>query len=86
MIGSVVVIDLRSPFVCIGTLAGQDEHYVVLEYGDIHDLRDSKTNRENYVVESRLTGIKRNRKRVLVALADVVAIAKFDDVLIAEEE
>lgn len=80
LIGQKVVLDLRSSYVCLGTLIRADEHYFELKNADLHDFRDTDTSRENYVVESRDTGIKRNRKRILVVRADVVAIARLDDV------
>jgi small nuclear ribonucleoprotein (snRNP)-like protein len=81
-IGEKVVVDLSSPFVCLGTLKAVDGHGLVLTDADIHDLRDTPTNRENYVVESKITGIKQNRKQVLVKLSEVVAIARLKDILI----
>lgn len=75
-----VVLDFRSEFVCLGTLKRYDEHYMELRNADLHDLRDTETSRENYVVASVATGIKRNRKRVVIARADVVAISLLDDV------
>ena len=54
---------------------------MVLKNADLHDLRDTDTTRENYIVESKTTGIKRNRKRVLVLRSDMVAIARLDDVV-----
>jgi small nuclear ribonucleoprotein (snRNP)-like protein len=81
LIGQKVVVDLRSPFVCLGTLHGYDEHYLELRNADLHDLRDTDTTRENYVAASQATGIKRNRKRVLVVRADMVAVSRLDDVV-----
>ena len=81
MIGAKVVIDLRSPYVALGTLIGADELFLALKSADLHDLRDTDTNRENYIVESKTTGVKRNRKRLLVLRSDMVAIAKLDDVV-----
>lgn len=75
-----VVIDLRSEFVCLGTLTRVDEHFLELKNADLHDLRDTQTKRENYVAASVATGIKRNRKRVMIFRSDVVAIAKLEDV------
>jgi len=76
-----VVIDFRSEFVCLGTLRKIDEHFLELRNADLHDLRDTDTSRENYVAASVATGIKRNRKRLLVSRAEVVAISKLDDVV-----
>ena len=76
-----VVVDLRSPYVCIGTLVRFDEHWLELRNADFHDLRDTETSRENYVAASLSTGIKRNRKTVLVARSAIVAVSLFSDVV-----
>jgi hypothetical protein len=81
MIGEKVVIDLRSEFVCLGTLLRVDEQFVELKNADLHDLRDTDTSRELYVAESQKTGVKRNRRRVLVLLSEMVAVARLDDVV-----
>lgn len=75
-----VVLDLGSPYVCLGTLKSFDEHFVELRNADVHDLRDTDTSRENYVAQSLATGIKRNRKRVLIRRTEIVAIAAVDEV------
>ena len=80
-VGQSVVIDLRTPFVCLGTLRAVDETWLELRNADLHDLRDTQTSRENYVAESRITGVKRNRKRVLVVRAEVIAVALLEDVV-----
>lgn len=76
-----VVIDFRSSYVCLGTLTGLDEWYLHLRDADLHDLRDTHTSRENYVAAAKTTGIKHNRKRVLIVRADVVAVARLKDVV-----
>jgi small nuclear ribonucleoprotein (snRNP)-like protein len=76
-----VVVDLRAEFVCIGTLRSFDDHFLELKNADFHDLRDTDTTRELYVADSRATGIKRNRKRVLVWRSEVVAMARLEDVV-----
>jgi small nuclear ribonucleoprotein (snRNP)-like protein len=81
LIGERVVVDLRSEFVCLGTLTRIDEAFLELKNADLHDLRDTDTTRELYVAESRATGIKRNRKRVLLMRAEVVAVARLEDVV-----
>jgi small nuclear ribonucleoprotein (snRNP)-like protein len=75
-----VVIDLKSPFVCLGTLVRFDDQFLELKGADFHDLRDTDTSRENYVAASVATGIKRNRKKVLLVRADVVAVSRLTDV------
>jgi small nuclear ribonucleoprotein (snRNP)-like protein len=78
-----VVVDMRSEFVCLGTLTRFDEQFLELKNADLHDLRDTDTSRENYVAESWATGIKRNRKKVLLVRTDIVAVARMAD-LVAE--
>jgi len=81
LIGAAVVADLRSPFVCLGTLTRVDDNLLELKNADFHDLRDTDTTRENYVAASRLTGIKRNRKNVFLVRAEVVAVSRLEDVV-----
>ena len=76
-----VVVDLVSPYVCLGKLTRYDDHYIELKNADLHDLRDTQTTRENYVAASAATGIKRNRKRVLIRRSEVVAVSALDDVV-----
>jgi hypothetical protein len=76
-----VVVDLIGPYVCLGTLLRVDEFFLELKNADLHDLRDTETSRENYVIASCRTGIKRNRRRVLLNRREVVAISRLDDVV-----
>ena len=80
-VGQIVVVDLRSSYVCLGTLHGATEAFIDLRNADLHDLRDTDTTRELYVAESHATGIKRNRKRVLISVADLVAVSRIQDVV-----
>jgi hypothetical protein len=80
-VGQKVVIDLRSTFVCLGLLQGYNDNFLELRNADLHDLRDTETTRELYVADSKSTGIKRNRKRLLLLRTEIVAIAKLDDVV-----
>jgi hypothetical protein len=79
--GAPVVVDLRSPYVCCGTLKRIDDTWLDLRDVDLHDLRDTETTRELYVAETRATGVKRNRKRLLLLRSEIVAIALLEDVV-----
>ncbi|MCS7015760.1 MAG: hypothetical protein RMJ19_12620 [Gemmatales bacterium] len=79
MVGQLVIVDLESPYVCLGRLEDMNERYLVLGDADLHDMRDSDTTRENYIAESVATGIKRNRKRVVLLRNQVVAISLLED-------
>jgi hypothetical protein len=79
LIGEKIIIDMKSPYVCLGTLLSYDDHHFELKNADIHDLRDTQTSRENYIAESVASGIKRNRKRAWVVRAEIVAFSRLDD-------
>ena len=81
LVGEIVVIDLRSTFVCLGTLKKVTPDMLELRNADLHDLRDTQTTREKYVVDSARTGIKRNRKKLLLMRAEVVAVSRLKDVV-----
>ena len=80
-VGSEVVLDVTSPYVYIGRLAGEDTHYFILEEADAHDLRDSSSTRELYILDSRRHGIGANRRRVCVMKSQVVSISRLEDVM-----
>lgn len=75
-----VVIDLQSPYVCIGRLVGWDQAFLEVRDADLHDFRDSQATREIYVYDSARLGVRRNRARVLVNRREIVAITRLDDV------
>ncbi|HBI46374.1 MAG TPA: hypothetical protein DDY78_26510 [Planctomycetales bacterium] len=81
MIGQIIVVDLRGQYVVLGTLLRFDDHCLELRNADLHDLRDADSTRELYVLEARVTGVQRNRKRVLVVRAEVVAVSRLEDVV-----
>jgi hypothetical protein len=80
-VGKVVVIDLESPYVVIGTLVGVNDRYFELADADIHDLRDSETTREAYVADVKASGVPVNRKSVLIPQDQAISIAALDDVV-----
>ncbi len=81
LLGEEIIVDLRSHYVCLGTLEAIHELYLEMRDADLHDLRDTTSSRENYVAGSLSTGIKRNRRRVFLARAEVVAISRLRDVV-----
>ncbi len=80
--GREVVLDLQSTYVVLGTLAGEDHRYLILKEADVHDLRDTATTRDAYVLDARRHGIQPNRRRVLVRHAEIVTLSALEDVLI----
>jgi hypothetical protein len=80
LVGRVVILDLKSSYVCLGTLASIDALYFEMTDADLHDFRDSVATREVYTYDSARLGIRRNRARVLIQRDEVVALALFDDI------
>ncbi len=82
LLGQEVVLDLASPYVMLGKLAAAHQDYLELEQVDAHDLRDTQTTREKYVLECRLHGIRPNRGRAWISLREIVSISLLADVLV----
>ncbi len=80
--GREIVIDVAPQFVYLGKLTGYDDKYLLLEQADVHDLRDTSTTREIYVVDSRRFGIRTNREKVFVRLSEVVSVSALEDVIV----
>jgi small nuclear ribonucleoprotein (snRNP)-like protein len=78
---TIIVVDMRSPFVAIGTLVDCSADFLHLEDADLHDLRDTDTSREIYVMKVARYGVQANRKRVLLRMDDVLAVARLEDVV-----
>ena len=81
LFGEVVVIDLSSPYVYLGRLVEARGDFLLLSDADAHDLRDTATTREKYVLAARGHGINANRRWVWVSRREIVGISRLDDVL-----
>ncbi|WP_145361033.1 hypothetical protein [Alienimonas californiensis] len=79
--GAEVVLDLAAQWVYLGTLKSWDAVHLVLADADAHDLRDTATTRELYVLEAARHGIAPNRKRALVRRDAIVGLSRLRDVL-----
>ncbi len=80
LLGKIVIVDLSSSYVCLGTFVACDAKFLELHDADLHDFCDSPATREVYVHDSVRLGIRRNRARVLIRRAEIVAITRFDDI------
>jgi hypothetical protein len=80
-IGENVVVDFRSPMLAIGRLERADDDLIEMRDADLHDLRDTDTTRELYVVKAARYGVQTNRAVLLVRIDDVLAVARLDDVV-----
>lgn len=81
LFGQIVVLDVSSPYVYVGTLTGADDKYLILEDADVHDLRDTTTTRELYVLDTKRHSVSVNRRRVLVSRREVVSLSALADVI-----
>jgi small nuclear ribonucleoprotein (snRNP)-like protein len=81
LVGKEVVVDTRSPWVYIGTLAAVQADSLLLRNVDVHDSGETSTPKERYVIDSCATGIKANRCSVYVSLEYVVSVSLLSDVI-----
>jgi hypothetical protein len=79
--GDVVVIDCTYPYVAIGTLTEVTSEFLELVDADMHDLRDSTTSRENYLVKVARYGIGTTRRVLVFRMEHVVGISPLSDVV-----
>ena len=81
LLGQEVVVDTRSPWMYIGTLAAIQTDSVLLKNVDVHDAGETSTPKERYLIDSCATGIKANRSSVYVNLEYVVSVSLLADVI-----
>lgn len=83
LVGSVVVVDTRAANLAyLGTLAAVWPEEIELADADVHDMQESKTAREVYVMEARKFGVQANRKSVWIRLSEVVSLSRLEDVIV----
>ena len=81
LVGRTVVVDIDGPVIYIGRLAAAGEEFLTLEEVDVHNLSDSPTSRERYLIEAKKLGVRANRKRAEVRMSRVVGVSKLEDVM-----
>jgi small nuclear ribonucleoprotein (snRNP)-like protein len=79
--GKLVVVDTNTSLVYLGTLREVDDHFVVLEAADVHDRSEGHSTNEKYVLETRKSGVRANRRAVTLRKASVVSVSLLDDVI-----
>ena len=80
-IGQKVVIDTKTPIVYLGTLSAIEGPLLLMEEVDVHDINDTQTTKDVYILEAKKSGIKKNRNRVHVCADQVVSISRLDDII-----
>lgn len=76
-----VVVDVEAVYVYAGTLVEVTDKTITLANADVHDLRDSETTRERYVLDTKLHGIRANREKVYVSRHQVVSVSLVADIM-----
>lgn len=80
--GKTVVLDMESTYVIIGVLRQANDRYLYLADADVHDLRDTSTTRDLYVVDACRHGVNVNRKEVIVQRDQIVSLSLLEDVVV----
>ena len=75
-----IVLDTRSSWVYIGVLEEVTDNCAVLSEVDVHDNKETTATKELYVLGSKTSGIKSNRKLVHVNLDFVISFSSLDEV------
>lgn len=70
-----VVIDVAGPYLYIGTLQSIDPTSVTLKDADVHNLQETNTGIEPYLIETKKHGIRINRRKVLVMRRIIMSIS-----------
>lgn len=81
-LGEDVVLDTRGELLYIGKLKHVGDWFLELVDADVHDLMESRTSKELYVLEAAKYGIKKNRRSVHVRKVEVVSLSKLTDVIL----
>lgn len=80
--GKIVVLDTRSDFLYLGRLEAIGSHILTLMDVDVHNLSDSRTTRDLYILQSLEHGVRRNRKQADVFIREIVSISLLEDAVV----
>lgn len=80
-LNKIVVLDTDSHWLYIGTLKAIEKDCCLIENVDAHDLRETTTSRDNYLIGVKTHGLLINRKAVKVHKEKVVGVSRLEDIL-----
>ena len=80
-VGSVVVLDAAHGFVILGTLVLANDQYLTLENVDVHDLRETQTTRDLYILDSHHHGVRANRRKTTIRRDEILGMSLLEDVI-----
>ena len=81
LVGKEVVLDTRGPIVYLGTLTAVGKWFLTLTEADVHDLADTTTSKEVYIMETAKHGVRKNRAEVFVRNSEVVSLSALESVV-----
>lgn len=73
--------DTATSWIYIGRLERVTEESLVLADVDAHDNADTPTSKERYILDCRHTGVRANRKQVVINSNYLVGISPLEDIL-----
>ena len=82
LLGEVIVLDMSSRYVVLGTLESIGGSFLRLVEADVHDLRDTSTTRDSYVLDARRFGVSAGRTEAWIRIDDVVGVSRLDAVIV----
>lgn len=80
LIGKKVIIDTDAHYIVIGTLL-EAGAMLTLEDVDVHNITETNTPRELYVIDAAKLGVRANRKRTYLSASRVICISLLEDVI-----
>jgi hypothetical protein len=79
-VGQNVVLDTQGPLIYLGRLEQVGPSALVLIEADVHDRSDGRASKEEYMFESKVHGVRVNRRSVIVKRSEIASISLLDDV------
>tara|TARA_R110002072_G_scaffold96181_1_gene211687 strand:+ start:425 stop:790 length:366 start_codon:yes stop_codon:yes gene_type:complete len=81
-LGKDVVLDTRGELLYVGRLEHVGDWFLTLVDADVHDLSDSRTRKDVYLIEAARFGVKKNRHQVMVRSREVVSLSTLASVIL----
>ncbi|MGB9626788.1 MAG: hypothetical protein ACPMAQ_18195 [Phycisphaerae bacterium] len=78
LLGRAVVLDTAGPVVYVGTLRSVGPEGFWLDDADVHNCDEGHAPKEQYVLESKVHGVRVNRQRVFVLRNAVMSVSALD--------
>lgn len=78
--GEIVVLDTASPIIYVGKLQRVTPHILELCEADVHDMNDSRSTKDFYLLQTRDLGVRPNRAKVLIHRSHVISVSRLNDI------